>query len=199
MIAGFAQLQTVENALVPELIHAEGVDWLVELAPASSPSPALHAPRHRMLADREGWVWPCRLPSDLLPFQNESLPAILVRHLFWLDVAPALLAECIRCLKPGGLMVSVSANPWHRGSWQELGRQAFHLPAWPRFLVQHGRYDLMLQVPAKARLRGMVPGISPLLVVAGRKPPRGSRVRKLDFGRVVSPSPRAVPTSCRAA
>ncbi len=199
MIAGFAQLQTVENALVPDLVHAAGVDWLVELAPASSPSPALRAPRHRMLTDRDGWVWPCRLPSNLLPFQDESLPAILVRHLFWLDFAPALLAECIRCLKPGGLLVSVSANPWHRGSWTELGRHALQLPAWPRFLMQHGRYDLLLEVPARARLSGMVPGISPLLVVAGRKPPRGTRVRRLEFGRVVRPGPRVLPTTCRAA
>jgi len=199
MIAGFAHLQTVENALVPALIDAAGVDWLVEFAPASSPSPSLRVPRHRMLADADGWVWPCRLPAGLLPFRDESLPAVLIRHLFWLEAGPELLAECVRCLKPGGLIVSVSANPWHRGSWAELGRRALQLPAWPRFLVQHGRYDLLLEVPAGARLRGMLPGVLPLLVVAGRKPPRGARVRRPDFRRAVRPAPRAVPTTCRAA
>lgn len=199
MIAGFARLQPVENRMVPALVDGAGIDWLVELAPASSPSPSLSAPRHRMLADHQGWVWPCRLPAGLLPFQDESLPALLVRHLFWLPSAADLLAECMRCLKPGGLLISVSANPWHRGSWSELGTRALHLPAWPLFLYQHGRYDLLLEVPAKDRLRGLVPGVSPVLVVAGRKPPRGAPVRRLEFRNVVRPTARAIPTSCRAA
>jgi SAM-dependent methyltransferase len=199
MIAGFARMQHLENELVPDLLRSAGVDWLVELAPAASPSPGAHVPRHRMLLDDGGWVWPCRLPGGLLPFGDEALPAVLMRHLFWLDCGPDLLRETVRCLKPGGLLVSVSANPFHRGSWEELGRGALQLPAWPRFLMQHGRYDLQLEVPPRTGWRGMIPGVAPLLVLAGRKPPRGNRVRPMRFRRLVDASARPLPTSCRAA
>ncbi|MEX2497846.1 MAG: hypothetical protein WD397_03090 [Wenzhouxiangellaceae bacterium] len=199
MISGFARLQKTENELVPRLIEGVGVDWMLECAPVSSPSPVIGVPRHRMLLDEHEWVWPCRLTAGLLPFADEALPAILVRHLFWLDCGSLLLDECIRCLKPGGLLVSISANPWHRCSWQELGRDAFRLPAWPRFLMQHARHQLLLQYPARQQWRGFIPGVAPLLVVVARKPPRAAPVRRLRLRRPVGTSPRAVPTSCRAA
>lgn len=199
MIAGFARLQNAENELVPRLISDAGVEWLVECAPAASPSPAIRVPRHRMLLDAGEWVWPCRLQADLLPFASDSLPAIVLRHLFWLDSGDSLLAESIRCLKPGGLLVSISANPWHRCSWQELGRDSLQLPAWPRFLMQHARHQLLLQYPARQHWRGFIPGVAPLLVVVARKPPRAARVERLRMRRAVRSHGRAVPTSCRAA
>lgn len=199
MIAGFARLQNAENELVPRLIADAGVDWLVECAPAASPSPAIRAPRHRMLVDGTEWVWPCRLPAGMMPFASESLPAIVLRHLFWLDSAASLLAESIRCLKPGGLLVSVSANPWHHHSWQELGRNSFQLPAWPRFLMQHARHHLLLQYPARQQWRGFIPGVAPVLVVVARKPPRIAPVKNLPMRRAVTTPSRAIPTSCRAA
>lgn len=199
MIAGFARLQNAENELVPRLIADAGVDWLVECAPAASPSPAIRVPRHRMLLDGGQWVWPCRLPADLLPFACDSLPAIVLRHLFWMESGNSLLAEAIRCLKPGGLLVSVSANPWHRYSWRELGKNTLHLPAWPKFLMQHARHQLLLQYPARQQWRGFIPGVLPLLVVVARKPPRAAPVERLRLRRTVAASGRAVPTSCRAA
>jgi SAM-dependent methyltransferase len=199
MIAGFARMQHLENELVPDLLRSAGVDWLVELAPAASPSPGSHAPRHRMLLDDSGWVWPCRLPANLLPFADETLPAVLMRHLFWIESGSSLLSEAVRCLKPGGLLVSVSANPFYRGSWQELGRDALQLPAWPRFLMQHGRCDLQLEVPPRPGWRGMIPAVAPLLVLAGRKPPRGDRVQPVRFRRLVGAPARPLATSCRAA
>lgn len=199
MIAGFARLQRAENEVVPRLIRDAGVDWMVECAPTASPSPVIDAPRHRMLLDASEWVWPCRAPAGMLPFGDEALPAILLRHLFWLQSGPALLEESVRCLKPGGLLVSISANPWHRFSWQELGREAFRLPAWPRFLMQHARHQLLLQYPARQQWQGFVPGVTPLLVVVARKPPRAASVQKLRLQRATGGGPRAVPTSCRAA
>jgi len=200
MIAGFAKLQTVENDVVPALVRDAGVDWMLECAPAASPSPGLGVPRHRMLLGDDQWVWPCRLQGDLLPFGNDSLPAILLRHLFWLDSGPGLLREAVRCLRPGGLLVSVSANPWHRVSWRELGRETLHLPAWPRFLMQHARHQLKLQMPAAGSWRGFVPGIAPLLVIVARKPPRPASVRRLRLVRHSSAgAARIVPANCRAA
>ncbi len=199
MIAGFARLQNAENAIVPRLIADAGVDWLVECSPAASPSPAIRVPRHRMLQDAGEWVWPCRLPADLLPFASDSLPGIVLRHLFWLDSGTSLLAESIRCLKPGGLLMSISANPWHRCSWQELGRNTLQLPAWPRFLMQHARHQLLLQYPARQQWRGFIPGVAPLLLVVARKPPRAAPVERLRMRRAVRAHGRALPTSCRAA
>lgn len=199
MISGFARLQNAENNLVPQLVSEAGADWLLECAPATSPSPAIRVPRHRMLQDAGRWVWPCRLPADLLPFASDSLPAIVLRHLFWQPSSGALLSESVRCLKPGGLLVSISANPWHRCSWQELGRNTLRLPAWPRFLVQHARHHLLLQYPAPQQWRGFIPGVAPLLIVVARKPPRAAPVERLRVRPALRGTARAVPTSCRAA
>lgn len=199
MIAGFARLQNLESELVPQVLRSAGVEWVLELAPAASPSPRADVPRHRMLFSDPGWVWPCRLTPALLPFANDSLPAVLIRHLFWLDSAPFLLQEAVRCLKPGGLLVSVSANPWHPGSFRELGRDALALPPWPSFVMQHGRHSLELELPARTAWRSMIPGVTPLLVVSGRKPPRGIPIGRLDLRRVRGPAAGPLPTSCRAA
>lgn len=196
MSAGFARLQNAENALVPEVLAGAGVDWVLECAPAAGPSPRHGVPRHRMLLAGAEWIWPCRLPADHLPFADETLPAVMIRHLFWLPQGPALLEESIRCLKPGGLLLSVSANPWHRGSWRELGRDALHLPAWPRFLMQHSRHRLQLQIPARERWRGFV---SPLLLIVARKPPRAAPVTRLRYPARVQPMTGALTSSCRAA
>lgn len=185
--------------MVPARVQGAGVDWILECAPASSPSPALGVPRHRLLMGSDGWIWPCRSPNDRLPFAGDALPAILIRHLFLYPYGPSLLAEAVRCLKPGGLLVSVSANPWHLRSWREVGREALHLPAWPRLLMQHARYRLEFLAPNRRSWRGLVSGISPLLVVVARKPPRAATVRRLRLVRNVASNPRAVPTSCRAA
>lgn len=200
MSVGFASLQQAENAVIPELLRGAGVQWLVEFAPAVSPSPAIDVPRHRVLHDASGWIWPFRGEGDTLPFADESLPAILVRHLFWDERAQGRFEEALRALAPGGLVVSVTANPWHRNSWRELGRDSFRLPAWPRFLYLHARHDLMLQIPRRQYWTSALPGVSPLLLVVGRKPPRSATVRRLDLRRRFSPVVEpAASTTCRAA
>jgi SAM-dependent methyltransferase len=183
--AGFAELQAAENALVPQVLSEAGVDWVLECAPAAGVSPLIRVPRHRILRSGSEWVWPCRVPADRLPFADESLPALLIRHLFWLDEGESLLIDALRCLQPGGLLVSVSANPWHRASWRELGRDALRLPAWPRFLMQHARQPLQLAVPGSGWLRA----IEPLAASV-------TRLRFENRSRLV---PSALTTSCRAA
>jgi len=193
--AGFAEFQAAENALVPSVLAGAGVDWVLECAPAAGVSPLALVPRHRILRSGAEWVWPCRLPADLLPFADESLPAVLIRHLFWLPEGEALLVEALRCLQPGGLLVSVSANPWHRTSWRELGRDALQLPAWPRFLMQHARHSLRLAIPGAGWLRA----VEPLLLIAARKPPRPASVTRLRSDQRSRFVPRALTSSCRAA
>ncbi|MEM7054131.1 MAG: hypothetical protein AAF446_06235 [Pseudomonadota bacterium] len=199
MPAGFAGLQGAENALVPGLIESSGVDWLVEMAPLISPSPAIAVSRHRMLFDNSGWVWPFRAPTAELPFMDEALPAILLRHVFQPSVDVSLFDEALRCLIPGGLLISVSANPWHRAAWRELGRAALQLPAWPQLLVRYSQHDLQLQSVGRQRWRGLIPGLSPILVVMARKPSRAAPVTRLRIGYPQVSSAPMPATQCRAA
>ncbi len=203
MSAGFASLQQAENALVPSVLNSAGVDWVLELSPASSPSPAVDVPRHRMLLDASGWIWPVKTAGSTMPFADESVPAVLVRHLFWDGDARARFDQILRVLAPGGLVVSVSANPWHRASWRELGRDALKLPVWPRFVYQHACHELELQIPRRRHWASLLPGVSPLLLVVGRKPPRAATIRRLEFRRGFAGAGTAMGaaqgTSCRAA
>ena len=199
MPAGFAGLQSVENTLIPGLIESAGVDWLVEMAPLTSPSPALPIRRYRVLLDEAGWAWPFRALTAQLPFLDEALPAVLLRHVFQRSIDVQLFDEVLRCIRPGGLLITVSANPWHRAAWKELGRSALHLPAWPQLLLRHGQHDLDIQLAGHQSWRGLVPGLSPILVVVARKPPRATPVTRLKFDYMRG-TEAAVPASqCRAA
>ncbi len=200
MLAGFASLQTAENRLLPGLIADAGASWLLEMAPATSPSPALGVPRHRMLLGSEGWIYPCRAPVDELPFADESLPGLLLRHLIQPGIdAEALTMESLRCLKAGGLLISVSANPWHPAAWRELGGRSLRLPAWPRLLMMYARHGLELSIPRRQQWSGLVPGITPVLVVVARKAPRPAKVEPLRLRRGVIRSTGVTVTQCRAA
>lgn len=198
MAAGFARLQSAENALIPALVADAGVARLVELAPLASPSPRVPVSRERILFHEGQWHYPFRAPALELPFADGTLPAILVRHLFQPDVPRGVFAEILRCLQPGGLLLSVSANPWHSAAWREVGRGALRLPSWPLLLVSHARQDLELQIP-RTYWRGLLPGLAPVLVIAGRKPPRPIDVRPVKFSRRVPDGATAVPSQCRAA
>lgn len=199
MLAGFAGLQSVENTLIPDLIASAGVDWLVEMAPLTSPSPALTIDRHRVLLDQSGWVWPFHALTAQLPFSDETLPAVLLRHVFQRSVDARVFDEVLRCIRPGGLLVTVSANPWHRAAWKELGGSALYLPAWPQLLLRHGQHDLDIQLAGHQSWRGLVPGLSPILIVVARKPPRANPVRRLQFAYPQAANSAAPATHCRAA
>lgn len=198
MPAGFARLQSAENVLIPALVADAGIARLVELAPLASPSPAVRVPRERVLFHEGQWRYPFRAEALSLPFADGALPAILLRHLFQPGIPSGLLEEVLRCLKPGGLLISVSANPWHPAAWRELGPAALRLPAWPRLLLGHARHDLQLHIP-RPHWRGLLPGLAPVLVVAGRKPPRPIDVRPVRFARRMPDAGTAVPSQCRAA
>lgn len=199
MPAGFAYLQPAENAVIPVLLKGAGVEWLLELAPVGSPSPAIDIARHRMLLAGDQWCFPVQAPAVQMPFADESLPAVLLRHLFQPGVPANLLEEVLRCLAPGGLLVTVSANPWHQASWRELGPRTLYLPAWPRLLLRHARHDLQLQIPRRRHWGGLLPGLSPILVVVARKPPRPARIRQLRFGKVGAGGRVAAASQYRAA
>ncbi|MEM1081141.1 MAG: hypothetical protein AAGH65_06125 [Pseudomonadota bacterium] len=198
-ITSFAALQRVENLLIPELVHSAGVDWLIEMAPLTSPSPALNLVRHRVMLDEHGWAWPFQSPTLSLPFRDEEFPAILMRHMFQPGVQPNVLDEALRCLMPGGLLISVSANPWHRAAWQAMGRKALQLPAWPQLLYRCNQHHLEIQLAGHQSWRGLVPGLSPVLVMVARKPPRAAKVTKLKFPEIRSAAAALSASQCRAA
>ncbi len=198
-LSGFASLQSVENLLVPAALKGLRGDWLLEVAPLIGPSPALDQPRVRVLFDSQGIGWPFRARMDEWPLDDESVDAILARHVWQPGVAASPMSELMRVLKPGGLLVSVSANPWHRLAWQELGRAALHLPSWPHLQMVHVRHALKLSTPAVSQWRGLVPGVSPVLVLIARKAQTPARIDPVRFAK-----PRvavgAMPAShCRAA
>ena len=192
-IPGFSQLQSAESRLVAAALADERAgrdpgwnrrpDWLLELAPVSGPSPAMPigVARHRVLFDREGIVWPYRARLDEWPLDSESVPAVMLRHVWQPGLQGDPLSEALRVLRPGGWLISVSANPWHRRAWQVLGRQALMLPSWPRWQWQHARHELELSAPAAAQWRGLVPGLSPVLLLLARKPQRPGGVVNVSF------------------
>lgn len=195
----FAALQAAENRLVPAALGDPRPDWILEMSPVTSPSPNLGLVRARVMVNEGGCCWPFRARPDELPLDSESVPAVLLRHLWQPGMPVDPLPDILRVLKPGGLLVSVSANPWHPSAWFELGRSAMWLPSWPHFQLLHGRHRLELDLPAHALWRGLVPGWSPILVLTARKPQRPATIRRLSFARPVLAGPSGAVSQCRAA
>lgn len=199
MIAGFSSLQTAENRLVPMALGDQLPEWLLELAPVSAPSPGLPVKRARMLFDDQGLIWPLRARLDELPLDDDSVPAVLLRHVWQPGVAADPLPELLRVLKPGGLLISVSANPWHYKAWQALGKGALMLPSWPHFQLLHARHSLSLSVPARELWRGLVPGLTSALVLIARKPARPARIMPIKRREPRLAGAPAAASLCRAA
>ena len=195
----FVALQSAESRLIGALAGELAADWLLEIAPATSPSPTVPLRRSRLLVNEEGCCWPFRGELSALPLDSESVPALLLRHVWQPGMGADPLSEALRVLKPGGWIVSVSANPWHPAAWRELGRGARWLPSWPHFQFLHARRQLDLGVPARAFWRGLVPGLSPVLVLLARKPQRPARVLPMKFRQPRFAPGSAAVAQCRAA
>jgi SAM-dependent methyltransferase len=198
-LAGFAQLQTFENRLVAPLVDEVNPTWVLEMAPMASSSPALNARRERLLIDRAGISWPFSSQIDALPLDSESVPLLLLRHLWQPGVAADPLADVARVLKPGGTLISVTANPWHRKAWQVLGRQALWLPSWPRWQLLHAQGSLEICQKRSFQWKSMVPGLSPVLILVARKPRRPAQVKHVKFGQPIFRGADAAVSQCRAA
>jgi len=198
-LAGFAQLQTFENRLVAPLVDEINPTWVLEMAPMASSSPALSVSRERLLIDRVGISWPFSSQIDSLPLDAESVPLVLLRHLWQPGVTADPLADIARVLKPGGTLISVTANPWHRKAWQVLGRQALWLPSWPRWQILHAQGSLEICPRHSFQWKSMVPGLSPVLILVARKPRRPAQVKHVKFGQPVFQGANAAVSQCRAA
>ncbi len=198
-LAGFSRLQTIENTLIPALLADIHPAWLLEIAPLCASSPALDLPRSRLLLDAEGISWPFRARLDELPLDADSVPAVMIRHLWQPGVICDPLADIARILKPGGYLISVSANPWHAQAWREIRYQALRLPSWPRWQLQHARHPMELIMPSSVRWKALVPGLSPVLVLVARKPRRPARAEPLKFKRPRVAGATAAASHCRAA
>lgn len=201
MPAGFSGLQALETRFVEAGFEQSRSNWILEVAPTASASPQIALRRTRVLIDADFCCWPFRAELDCWPLDDDSVPGILLRHVWQPIIRSDLLGEATRVLKPGGVMVSVSANPWHRLAWRELGRSALRLPSWPQFQWMHARCDLQLSISASLQVRSLVPGLVPVLVVVARKPAEPARIEPLRFrqprAQVAGGSP--VPSQCRAA
>jgi len=198
-LAGFAQLQTFENRLVGPMVDEINPTWVLELAPMASSSPALSTQRERLLVDRSGISWPFSSQIDSLPLDSESVPLVLLRHLWQPGVETNPLTDIARVLKPGGTLISVTANPWHRTAWQVLGRQALWLPSWPRWQILHAQGPLEICGKRSIQWKAMVPGLSPILILVAQKPRRPAQVKHVKFGQPVFSGASAAVSQCRAA
>jgi len=198
-LAGFPQLQTFENRLVGPLVDEINPTWVLELAPMASSSPALNAPRERLLVDRAGISWPFSAQIEELPLDSDSVPLVLIRHLWQPGVTTNPLTDIARVLKPGGTLISVTANPWHRKAWQVLGREALWLPSWPRWQILHAQGELEMCPSRSIQWKALVPGLSPVLILVAHKPCRPAQVKHVKFGQPVFQGASAAVSQCRAA
>lgn len=73
------------------------------------------------------------------------------------------------------------------------------LPSWPYFQLLHSRYRLQLNQPVRELWRGMVPGLSSVLILTARKPRRPATIRRVQFNRPAVAGPLAAVSQCRAA
>ncbi len=195
----FVALQSAETRLINAMVGEQKAEWVLEIAPVTSPSPDIVGPRCRVLFNAAGFCWPFRAPFKALPLDTESVPALIVRHA-WQPHRPCdLLDEAIRVLRPGGWLVSVSANPWHPAAWRELGREALWLPSWPQFQMLHARRALSLSTPGRNFWQGLVPGLTPILALRARKPSRPARIRPMPLRRPRFAAAPVAATQCRAA
>jgi SAM-dependent methyltransferase len=199
MPAGFARLQQREAPLVAAGLAGIHARWLLEVAPTASASPELPVERCRLLVDATACRWPFRAPLDCWPLEDRSVPVILLRHVWQPAIEVDPLDEALRVLKPGGVLISVTANPWHHLAWRELGRDALRLPSWPHFQILHARHGFSLATPMTSQVRGFVPGLSAALVLVARKPAEPARIEPLRFARPQASPGAAAVTHCRAA
>ena len=199
MPAGFTRLQRHEGPPVSAGLEGLHARWLLEVAPTASASPELSIERCRVLVDGQSCRWPYVAPIDYWPLEDRSVPVILMRHVWQPAVEADPLDEALRVLKPGGVLISVTANPWHPLAWRELGRSALSLPSWPHFQIMHARRGFSLSVPVFNQVRGFVPGLSPVLVLVAHKPAEPARIRPLRFAGPQTVPGGATVTQCRAA
>ncbi|MDE3072622.1 MAG: malonyl-ACP O-methyltransferase BioC [Pseudomonadota bacterium] len=110
--------------------------------------PMLHAARSHM-----GWRRPfARVCGDAgaLPLADHSVDVLHSNLCFqWIDDLPALFGECMRVLKPGGLLAFSSFGPDTlmelRAAWAQADRQ----PHVSRFLDMHDVGDALLAAGAR--------------------------------------------------
>lgn len=199
MPAGFTRLQPREAPLVAAGLDGLNARWLLEVAPTASASPELAVERCRVLVDGTDCRWPFRSPLDRWPLEDRSVPVVLLRHVWQPAIEVDPLDEALRVLKPGGILISVTANPWHHLAWRELGREALRLPSWPHFQILHARHGFSLATPIASQVRGYVPGLNAALVLVAQKPVEPARIEPMRFARPEASHGAAAVSQCRAA
>lgn len=123
--------------LGPDLQRCSGTHALLIDVLPGEPPPALPMLGHwtRLRVDRDQYAGACRADTrEALPFVDDAFELVLLRHA--LEVVPdafAVLAQAVRVLAPGGLLVVSGLHPvsgwapWFH--WNTRGgRRALHVP-----------------------------------------------------------------------
>lgn len=204
-LVDFSSLQPVESALLAGMSAITDalarVDWLVECAPVTSPSPQLSSPvqRERVLFSQHRFIWPFVSAFDALPVDTDSVPLVVIRHAWQPGLAGFALAEWVRVLKPGGTLIALSANPWHPKVWPLVKRQTLKLPSWPHFLWANSHPEMKLSLNPFCRADRRWPRLSPVLVVVGQKRSPVAPIRPMTRRSLSVKQAPAMLTQCRAA
>jgi SAM-dependent methyltransferase len=91
--------------------------------------------------DRLTWIWQHSVP---LPFEDNSFDAVTcLEALEFMPSTPAALQECIRVLKPGGILLV--SNRISSGRWQMPGK-TFSKQSFEALLETFGQSDVTTQV-----------------------------------------------------
>ncbi|MEP7356267.1 MAG: class I SAM-dependent methyltransferase [Anaerolineales bacterium] len=96
----------------------------------------------------QGGAWPGRVrwlrsPADALPFDTDAFDAVTcLEALEFMPDARAVLAECVRVLRPGGLLLTT--NRIGRDAWLMPGK-TFPRPAFERLLAQLPLYNIQIE------------------------------------------------------
>jgi SAM-dependent methyltransferase len=126
-----------------------------------------------------------------LPFRPEALDAVVAASVLeYVDDPMAVLRECCRVLRPGGVVLCTVPDPWHLVRWLEwmLG-VVTRMPAarvsgsrWPR-LDGYLTYLQISQQRHPARWWSAVAAQSGLLTIASAVGAERSPLRLMTFGR----------------
>lgn len=191
-----AMLAEEQAELIPTLTAQIGVRGLY-LRPAASLPRELSGNMLRALTVlhpcEEGWDGDLRCGGDTLPLGSESFSLVYLLHVVEQRADPLpLLRECVRCLQPEGLLVSVVFNPWSpfRLRWPAAGLQPCGGARLERLLRDSG-----LSIEQRCRVGGLFSAGT----AAGRERAGSGRLRALGAPlrashAVVARKRRAAPT-----
>lgn len=153
------------HVMMPNLQRCFGVHALLVGASSADVPPVLPMLGcwTRLWVDRDSYRGDLIAPTDApLPLMDDAFDLVLLRHALEVVAAsPALLAESIRVLSPGGMLVVTGVHPVSAWApwfyWCVRGRrQALHMP----FRLVLALLQAGMDIERLQRVGGLLPGMT---------------------------------------